>query len=67
MIFPLEVMSTKTRFMEKRLWTSSRKEIKLNSFGYLQGMIQVYSDFCRNFYQDCVECEFLELLQTRAV
>ena len=67
MILPPEALNSKTRFMEKQLWTSSRKELKFNSFGYHQGMIQAYSDFCRNFYQGCAECEFLELWQTRAV
>ena len=67
MILPPETLNSKTLFMEIQLWASSRKKLKLNSFGYHQGLIQVYSDFCRNFYQGCAECEFLELLRTRAV
>ena len=52
--------------MERRLWTSSYRYLKLNSFGYRQGMLQVHADFCRNFFQGCADCELLELLQAQA-
>ena len=66
MVLPPEASNQKTRFMERRLWTSSYRHLKLNSFGYRQGMLQVHADFCRNFFQGCADCELLELLQTQA-
>ncbi len=65
-VLPPEASNRKTRFMERRLWTSSYRHLKLNSFGYRQGMLQVHADFCRNFFQGCADCELLELLQTQA-
>ena len=66
MVLPPEASNRKTRFMERRLWTSSQKDLRLNSFGYRQGMLQVHADFCHNFFQGCAECELLEMLKTRA-
>ena len=66
MVLPPEASNQKTRFMERRLWTSSYRHLKLNSFGYRQGMLQVHADFCRNFFQGCADCELLELLQAQA-
>jgi len=40
--------------------------LKVNSFGYRQGMLQVHADFCRNFFQGCADCELIELLQAQA-
>ena len=66
MVLPPEASNQKTHFMERRLWTSSYHHLKLNSFGYRQGMLQVHADFCRNFFQGCADCELLELLQAQA-
>ena len=66
MVLPPEASNQKTRFMERRLWTSSYRHLKLNSFGYRQGMLLVHADFCRNFFQGCADCKLLELLQAQA-
>ena len=66
MVLPPEASNRKTRFMERRLWTSSQKDLRLNSFGYRQGMLQIHTDFCHNFFQGCAECELLEILKTPA-
>ncbi len=66
MVLPSEASNQKTRFMERHLWTSSYRHLKLNSLGYRQVMLQVHADFCRNFLQCCADCELLELLQTQA-
>ena len=66
MVLPLESSNQKTCSMERRLWTSSYRHLKLNSFGYRQMMRQVHTDFCQNFFQGCADCELLELLKAQA-
>ncbi len=64
MILPPEPLNWKTRFMENRLWLASAKSLKVNTFGYRQGMLQMHADFCRNFHQGCSGCELVAMLQS---
>jgi len=61
-LLPSEGSNRKTKFMEFRLNSKSSRNIKKRLF-YHQGLIQIHDDFCRNYYEGCKSCSFLNLLK----
>ncbi|MBF0238134.1 MAG: DUF2851 family protein [SAR324 cluster bacterium] len=59
---PPEADNQHTRFMQKRLDWQSLAAKPLKTLGVQQGLIQIRSDFCQNFYQGCQQCEFPDLI-----
>jgi len=61
-LLPAEEGNRKTKFMEFRFNSKCSGKLKKRLF-YQQGLIQIHDDFCRNFYEGCDNCSFLNMLK----
>ncbi|MDH5561448.1 MAG: hypothetical protein OEY59_11420, partial [Deltaproteobacteria bacterium] len=63
LLLPPEGKNKKTVFLEQRLFVSHPEFKIINNLGYYQGLIQLYDDCCRSFYEGCLNCSLLERLK----
>lgn len=63
LILPTEAKNRKTRFLEQRLFLLHPEFKMKKNLSYHQGLIQLHDDCCKSYYEGCLNCTLVKLLQ----